>query len=79
MTSVAPIIRRSPRQAPAGALASPDSNATATPAIAISTPKVLRAVIASEPNSAPTTIVISGSVESASVPRAAVVWLSEIL
>ena len=52
------------------------------PAVALSmmsTPNVLRAVNDSVPSSAPTSIVISGKVESASVPRAAVVWLSEIL
>jgi hypothetical protein len=39
------------------------------------TPSVLRAVSASRPSNAATTIVTSGSVQSASEPRAAVVKL----
>ena len=45
----------------------------ATPSIAITTPSDLRAVSASLPSTAPTSMVSSGSVDSASAPRAAVV------
>jgi len=64
---------RSPRQAPAGASASPDASAAATPSMAMRTPTVLRALSASMPSTAPTTMVISGKVDSARVPRATVV------
>ena len=73
MQSAAPTISRSPRQAPGGAEVRPDSSAMATPSIAITTPSDLRAVSASLPSTAPTSIVSSGSVDSASAPRAAVV------
>ena len=73
MHSVAAAMIRSPRQAPAGACASPDASAMPTPPIASSTPEVLRALSASMPSAAPATMVISGRVESASVPRATVV------
>src|SRR4029078_4731305 len=79
MQRAAPTIKRSPRQAPGGAEVSPDSSAMATPNIAIITPADLRAVSASLPSAAPTTIVSSGRVDSASAPRAAVVDISEAL
>src|SRR5215204_3492172 len=72
MHSVAAAMMRSPRQAPAGAAATPEASATATPPIAMRTPAVLRAVKASMPSAAPAAMVISGSIESASVPRAGV-------
>ena len=59
---------RSPRQAPAGACATPAASATATPLMAIRTPAVLRAVSRSMPSAAATTMVRSGRVESASAP-----------
>src|SRR6185312_6333247 len=79
MQSAAATIKRSPRQAPAGAEESPDSSASATPPIAISTPTLLRAANASLPSAAPTSIVSSGKVDSASEPRAAVVKISDAL
>ena len=79
MHRVAAAMMRSPRQAPAGACVSPEASATATPSIATSTPVVLRAVSGSMPSTAPATIVISGSVDSASVPRATVVKPSATL
>src|SRR3954454_4806696 len=79
MHSAAATIRRSPRQAPGGAEARPDSSASATPSVAVTTPIDLRAVRASLPSSAPTTIVSSGSVDKASAPRAAVVKISDAL
>src|SRR5215472_8358971 len=65
---------RSPRQAPAGAFARPVTSATAAPAMAMITPTLLRISSASTPSAAPTSMVINGKVESASEPRAAVVW-----
>src|ERR1700733_14382662 len=79
MQSAAATIRRSPRQAPAGAPDNPDSNASATPPIAISTPANLRGVSASLPSAAPTSMVNNGSVDSASEPRAAVVKINDAL
>ncbi len=73
MHRVAAAMIRSPRQAPAGACASPEASATATPSIATSTPAVFLALSASMPSTAPASMVISGRVESASVPRATVV------
>ena len=73
MQSVAPTMMRSPRQAPGGATLNAVTSAAATPSIASTTPKVLRAVSGSMPRSAPAIMVISGKVESASVPRATVV------
>ena len=58
---------------PAGADASPDASAAATPSTAMQTPTVLRKVSASTRSTAPTTMVDSGSVASASEARAAVV------
>jgi hypothetical protein len=63
----------SPRQAPGGADDSPDASAAPTPSTAVQTPMVLRKVSASTRNTAPTTMVESGSVASASEARAAVV------
>ena len=63
----------SPRQAPGGASARPVASATVVPRIAMQTPMVFRQVSASMPRSAPTTMVCSGKVESASAARAAVV------
>ena len=51
----------------------------ATPLMAIRTPAVLRVLKGSIPSSAPTTMVIIGRVERASVPRATVVRLSATL
>ena len=73
MHSVPAAMMRSPRHAPAGAPARPVASAIATPPTAMTTPSVLRAVSASRPRSAATTMVTSGSVQSASEPRAAVV------
>ncbi len=47
--------------------------------MAINTPADLRRVSRSTPNSAAISMVSSGSVDSASAPRAAVVWISEAL
>ena len=79
MHSAPPTMTRSPRQAPGGAWATPVASATATPPIAISTPAVLRPVSGSTPSAAATTMVRSGKVDSASVPRAAVVYVSDTL
>ena len=79
MQMVAAAMMRSPRQAPSGASARPAESASAAPATAISTPRVLRRVSASRPNSAATIIVVSGSTDSASEPRAAVVKLIAML
>jgi len=73
MIKVAPSISRSPRQAPGGASPSPVSSAAAAPPTAISTPSVFLAVMRSRPSTAATSIVVRGSIESASEPRAAVV------
>ena len=51
----------------------------ATPSVAITTPSDLRAVRASLPSAAPTTIVSRGRVDKASAPRAAVVKIREAL
>src|SRR5262249_38992047 len=59
---------RSPRQAPAGASARPLTRATAAPAMAMTTPTLLRRSSASTPSAAPTSMVIKGKVESASEP-----------
>src|ERR1044072_3043112 len=79
MHSAADIIRRSPRQAAGGAEVRSVSSATATPSVAITTPIDLRQVRASAPSAAPITSDSSGSVDSASAPRAAVVKISEAL
>ena len=67
------IMMASPRQAPAGAAERPDASAASTPSTAIETPAALRSVNLSMPSSAATTMVWSGSVESARLARAAVV------
>ena len=66
---------RSPRQALAGASAEArDASAAATPSMAMRTPTVLRPLQRARcPSTAPTTMVISGKVDSARVPRATVV------
>ncbi|MGY3482922.1 hypothetical protein ACVW1C_000805 [Bradyrhizobium sp. USDA 4011] len=79
MHSAAATISRSPRQAPGGAVARPESSTIKTPRMVTSTPVVFRAVSGSAPSAAPTSMVSSGSVESASAPRAAVVKISEAL
>src|SRR5579871_603323 len=79
MHRAAATIKRSPRQAPGGAVARPDSSAIETPRIVMSTPTAFRAVSGSLPSAAPTTIVSKGNVESASAPRAAVVKISDAL
>ena len=73
MQSTAPVMIASPRHAPAGAAPSPVTSAAKTPSMAMATPSDLRAVNGSMPSSAPTIMVCSGSVESASEARAAVV------
>ncbi|MGY4505960.1 hypothetical protein ACVWYH_009917 [Bradyrhizobium sp. GM24.11] len=79
MHSAAAIIRRSPRQAPDGAELRSERSATATPSVATTTPIDLRQLRASLPSAAPITSVNSGSVDSASAPRAAVVKISDAL
>ena len=64
---------------PAAPRSGPTAARSATPSVAITTPSDLRAVSASLPSAAPTSMVSSGSVDSASAPRAAVVKIREAL
>ena len=64
---------RSPRQAPAGACASPDASAHADAAHRQQHAERLARAQCLDAERAPVTMVISGRVESASVPRATVV------
>ena len=79
MHRVAAAMMRSPRHAPAGASRRPAASAIVTPSIATATPAVLRGLSGSIPSTRPATIVINGSVASASVPRATVVKPSATL
>ena len=73
MHKTAPVMISSPRHAPGGAADRPVANAAKTPSTAMQTPMVFRVVSGSMPSSAPTIMVCSGKVESASAARAAVV------
>ena len=79
MHSTAPTMINSPRHAPGGAADSPDTSAAATPSTAMPTPSDFRLVSGSMPSRAPTTMVCSGSVDSARAARAAVVKLTAML